>query len=75
MQKDVESLDAPVDLGSGIFNSVRATTLFKEFVNAILENDMSDVEHKIEPLMLSKVVNKVNEAHKTLDKQGLVLRA
>ena len=44
MQRDVASLEAPVDLGSAIFNSVQATTLFKEFVSGIYEDDLSYIK-------------------------------
>ena len=54
---------------------MRATTFFKEFVTGIYENDMSDIEGKMEPLMFSKVVRKVDDAHKVLRKQGLELRS
>ena len=74
LNKEAENLEAPVDLGSGIPNSVQATTLFKSFVEAIHENDMSLIEDQMEPSMLIKTANKVDEAHRALKKQGLELR-
>ena len=52
-EKEVKSLEAPVDLGKNILNSTQATSLFKDFVCGIYENDFSEVETKMEPLMLS----------------------
>ena len=44
MKKEIVSLEAPVDLGSGILNSIYAATLLKDFVEAIQDDDMTAVE-------------------------------
>ena len=47
-------MEAPIDLGSGILNSVQATTLFKELVAGIHEGDLSEVEDRMEKKMYQK---------------------
>ena len=74
MQKEIESLEAPVDLGEGIFNSVKATVLFKELVSGIQEGDLSYLEDRMEPSMFRKAQLKVKEAKKELDRQGLTMK-
>ena len=53
---------------------MQATTLFKEFVSGIYEDDLSYIKDQIEPKMYAKASKKVSEAHKALQKEGLELK-
>ena len=74
LKQEVMSLEAPVDLGNGILNSIQATTLFKEFVSGIIEGDLSYLKDSIEPKMYTKATQKISEAHDILHRQNLNLQ-
>lgn len=65
---------APIDLGSQFLLSHEATAIFKQFVEAIHQNDMTDLEKICEASFFEKAKLKIAEAHKELDKNGLSLR-
>ena len=48
--------------------------MFKEFVEAIYENDMTEIEGRVEPSMLDKMAGKVDKAHREIKDQGCEMR-
>ena len=75
INREVCSLDAPVDLGSQIFNSVQATTVFKELVAGVQEGDLSFIEDRMEPTMYRRAQQKVVDAHSVLNKNNLMIKS
>lgn len=71
--REVENMIAPIDLGSEFLLSHEATAIYKQFVQGIYENDMSDLEGICEPSFFEKAKSKVDDAHKLIEKHNLNL--
>ena len=62
----MESLDAPVDLETAFIGNLEATSILKDFVQGVYEDDLSDVQQHLEPTFFKKAQTKLAEAHGTL---------
>ena len=59
----VQNIAAPIDLNRGFLGNEEATSLFKEYVDALFQNDIDQIIDCLEPTFFNKTKASLQAAH------------
>ena len=73
LKMPIQNLESPLDLQKILPSQEKATSLLKDFSEAIYSDDMLSLESDLEPSFMRHASEKVTDLHKTIASQNLNL--